>query len=128
MRKKETTHGKISIDRYIQEVLGFSIGSRDKKVYKSIIQSIQRYLTDAYCTDNWKLYKSLPKDSRLVGKKHTTQIESLNANVRYYLARFHRRTRCCSKHPFRVELTLSPFFFKNLISNLFYECLRISSI
>ncbi|NQY74957.1 MAG: IS1 family transposase, partial [Candidatus Margulisbacteria bacterium] len=54
----------------------------------------------------WKIYKSLPKEKHVTGKKHTTNIESLNANVRHYLARFRRQTRCYSKCPMMLELSI----------------------
>ncbi|NQY74097.1 MAG: IS1 family transposase [Candidatus Margulisbacteria bacterium] len=54
-----------------------------------------------------------------MGKKHTTQIESLNANVRHYLARFRRKTRCHSKCPLMIELSLVLLFHKRLYAILF---------
>ncbi len=82
------------------------------------MKQIKPYSVDNYATDDWKIYKSLPKDKHLIGKKHTTQIESLNANVRHYLARFRRKTRCYSKCPLMVELSLFLLFFKHI-----YDCL-----
>ena len=65
-----------------------------------------------YATDQWKVYKKyLPKDKHLIGKAHTFTIESINANVRHYLARFRRKTRCYSKQPYMVELSLFLLFF-----------------
>ena len=84
----------IAIDRYTQEVLGFSVGGRGKKALKKLVSQIETYSVGQYASDDWKIYRSLPVEKRLVGKKHTTQIESLNATVRHYLARFARRTRC----------------------------------
>lgn len=72
-----------------------------------------------YGTDDWKVYKTLPQNNHLAGNKHTTQIESLNANVRHYLARFRRRTRCYSKCPIMVELSLFFLFYKHLFDCLF---------
>jgi len=80
-------------------------------------KKIRKYSVDYYASDEWKIYKALPA-KRLIGKKHTTQIESLNANVRHYLARFRRRTRCYSKCPIMVELSLFLLFYKDL-----YSCL-----
>ena len=109
----------IAIDRYTQEILGFTIGSIGKKTYKDLIRNITNYTINSYCTDHWKTYNTLPKDKHLVGKKHTTQIESLNANVRHYLARFRRKSRCYSKCPLMVELSLTLLFYKHLFDNLF---------
>jgi insertion element IS1 protein InsB len=109
----------IAIERYTQEVLGFSVGSRGKKAFKSLLNQIEKYPVTHYATDEWKLYERLLENKHLTGKKHTTQIESLNANVRHCLARFRRRTRCYSKYPIMVELSLFLLFHKNLISILF---------
>ena len=84
-----------------------------------MIRKIKRYSTDYYCTDKWKMYKSLPRKQNQVGKKHTTQIESLNANVRHYLARFRRKTRCYSKSVIMVELSLFLLFFNYVLNYLF---------
>ena len=46
-------------------------------------------------------------------------LESLNANVRHYLARFRRKTRCYSKCPKMVELSLFLLFYKDLFKCLF---------
>ena len=65
------------------------------------------------------MYKSLPIKHHRVGNKHTTQIESLNANVRHYLARFRRKTRCYSKSVTMVELSLFLLFFNYVLDYLF---------
>ena len=108
----------IAIDRYTQEVLGFSVGSRGKKAFKEIVRKIEKYSVGYYATDGWKIYNILSSSKRLIGKKHTTQIESLNANVRHYLARFSRKTRCYSKFPEMVELSLFLLFFKDLFEHI----------
>jgi len=82
-----------------------------KKAYQELIRKIKRYSTNYYCTDKWKMYKSLPRKQHQVGKKYTTQIESLNANIRHYLARFRRKTRCYSKSVIMVELFFVSFVF-----------------
>ena len=118
-QKKRKLRIWIAIDRYTQEVLAFSIGSRGKKAFKALIKQLKRYSVGHFASDDWKIYKGLSSKKRLIGKKHTTQIESLNANVRHYLARFKRRTRCYSKCPKMVELSLFLLFFKDLFKCLF---------
>ena len=84
------------------------------------MKKIKKYKADNYATDSWKIYKGIDvNNNHLVGKKHTTNIESVNANVRHYLARFRRKTRCYSKCPLMVELSLFLLFYKNLFSILF---------
>jgi insertion element IS1 protein InsB len=118
-QKKRKSWIWIAIDRYTQEVLGFSVGSRGKKAFKELVRQIEKYSVGHYATDGWKIYKLLSSKKRIVGKKYTTQIERLNANVRHYLSRFSRKIRCYSKCPTMVELSLFLLFFKNLFKCLF---------
>ena len=117
-QKKRKLWVWIAIDRYTQDVLGFSVGSRGKKAFKELVRKIEKYSVGYYATDGWKIYNILSSSKRLIGKKHTTQIESLNANVRYYLARFARKTRCYSTCPEMVALSLFLLFFKDLFEHI----------
>ena len=114
-RKKRKLWVWLAINRYTQEPLAISTGSRGKKTFKSIMATISSYSTTHYATDSWKIYSSLPREKHLVGKRHTTQIESLNANIRHYLSRFRRRTRCYSKSPDMVLLSLYLLLYKDRI-------------
>jgi insertion element IS1 protein InsB len=63
---------------------------------------------NCYATDGYRAYRLLPPEKHLVGKAHTFTIESKNSQIRHYLARFHRRTKCYSKsvHSIYDALTL----------------------
>lgn len=63
---------------------------------------------DAYASDDLRAYRMLPAEKRLVRKAHTFTVEGKNAQLRHYLARFHRRTKCYSKsvHSIYDALTL----------------------
>ena len=50
-----------------------------------------------YATDGYKAYRFFPHNQHLVGKEHTFTVEGKNSQIRHYLARFHRRTKCYSK-------------------------------
>ena len=50
-----------------------------------------------YATDDFRAYRFLPPEKRLIGKAHTFTVEGKNSQLRHYLARFHRRTKCYSK-------------------------------
>ena len=50
-----------------------------------------------YATDDFRAYRLLPKEKRLIGKAHTFTVESKNSQLRHYLARFRRKTKCYSK-------------------------------
>ena len=117
-QKKRKLWVWIATDRYTQDVLGFSVGSLGKKAFKELVRKIEKYSVGDYATDGWKIYNILSSSKWLIGKKHTTQIESLNANVRHYLARFARKTRCYSKCPEMVVLSLFLLFFKDLFENV----------
>ena len=69
-----------------------------------------------YATDLWKVYqKIVPKTKHLISKKETTQVESYNSNVRHYLARFKRKTKCYSKSENLLKLSIYLLIYKNLI-------------
>jgi insertion element IS1 protein InsB len=56
----------------------------------------------SYCTDQFSLYADLdwPEGSSHIiteGKRDTHTIESLNANLRHYLGRLRRKSRCFSR-------------------------------
>jgi len=57
-------------------------------------------------------------DAHKTSKAQTTHIESYNANVRHYLARFRRRTKCYSKSERLVELSLYLLIYKDLILSM----------
>jgi insertion element IS1 protein InsB len=69
-----------------------------------------RYALDAECyaTDGFRAYNKLPPQKHLIGKAHTFTVEGKNSQLRHYLARFHRRTKCYSKavHMIFDSLTL----------------------
>jgi len=86
---------------------------------KKLLRLLKPHHIVQIATDGFKAYNRINSAQHIVGKKYTTQIESLNANVRHYLARFRRRTRCYSKCPAMVDLSLALLFHKKQISILF---------
>ena len=57
--------------------------------------------------DYWKSYKEIVPAERLVQtKKETYTIESYNGQIRHFLARFRRRTKCYTKSIEMMELSL----------------------
>jgi len=66
-------------------------------------------------TDRWKVYRKTILVSLLIQSKAlTTTIESVNAQVRNYLARFNRKTKRSSKLPLMAELALSTLWKQKL--------------
>ena len=118
-QKKRKLWVWIAIDRFDQEVIAYTIGGRSKKTLKKLLCLLKRHRIVQIATDGFNVYSHIDSAQHIVGKKHTTQIESLNANIRHYLARFRRRTRCYSKCPIMIDLSLALLFHKNILSILF---------
>jgi IS1 family transposase len=58
-------------------------------------------------TDDWKSYrKVIPPHLLIQTKALTTTVESVNSQVRDYLARFNRRTKRYSKSPYMVAVSM----------------------
>ncbi len=72
-----------------------------------------------YSSDDLKAYKKFLKpEKHIVCKSETTNIESSNANVRHYLARFRRKTKCYSKSEQMVILSLYLLIYKDPIISI----------
>jgi insertion element IS1 protein InsB len=65
------------------------------------------------------LLKFIPSNKHTIGKDETHFIESFNCNVRHYLARFRRKTRCYSKCKKMVEYSLYLLFWKDIALSMF---------
>jgi insertion element IS1 protein InsB len=73
-----------------------------------------------YTSDDWNAYTQvLPKEKHFIGKDKTHFIESFNCNIRHYLARFRRKTRCYSKSETMIHLSLTLLFNKKLALSIF---------
>jgi len=84
-----------------------------KKMLKRLLRKLSIFRIKKFCTYHWKIYRCLiSKDKLTQSKKQTTIVESINCNVRNYLARFRRRTRYYSKSHLMVELACY-FLFEN---------------
>lgn len=88
--------------------LGFSqVGSRGQKTLKRLWANLSHLKPFAIATDKWKVYRKIIPASLLIQSKAlTTNIESVNAQVRNYLARFNRKTKRFSKSPLMAELAI----------------------
>jgi insertion element IS1 protein InsB len=53
---------------------------------------------NTFYSDHWKSYNEFVPENKLVQTKtETSTIEGYNSRIRYYLARFKRKTKCYSK-------------------------------
>jgi insertion element IS1 protein InsB len=94
------------------------VGDRSSETLKRLWGRLQAYKIGLFCTDKYAAYgEILPWQKLMQSKAHTHIIESFNANVRHYLARFRRRTRCYSKSLEMIKLSLLVLFENHL--NLF---------
>lgn len=63
-----------------------------------------------FFTDDFAAYeKILPRGAHFASKTLTQRAESINANIRHYVARFHRKTRCTTKCPKMAHLSVMLF-------------------
>jgi len=101
------------MDSTVGRVLGFACGSRLIEAARELFKQWKVLPTMGYGTDFLKTYENLiPAALHHQGKTFTTQIESLNIRLRHYLARFHRRTLCCSKSKRMLEISLKLLIHK----------------
>jgi insertion element IS1 protein InsB len=98
--------------------VAFRVGSRGRKTLKKLL-FLHPLRADIYATDHYRAYNILPQDHHIRSKAHTFTVESKNSQIRHYLARFHRRTKCYSKAVHMVIATLTIFFNRQLIHKLY---------
>jgi insertion element IS1 protein InsB len=108
----------LAVDRDIKDVMAFRVGSRGRKTLKRLM-FMGKLTADMYATDHYRAYNILPEDRHIRSKAHTYTVEAKNAQIRHYLARFHRRTKCYSKAVHMVVATLILFFNKALIPQIY---------
>lgn len=72
---------------------------------------VAKQSTGLVMADYWKAYNEIvPPEKLLQTKAETYTVESYNALIRHFLARFRRKTKCHSKSEEMIELTLKLFF------------------
>ena len=95
--------------------IGRYLGVNYQTVTRSLVQAaqalpwhqIKQLPTMGDGTDMLQAYENfIPHAKHYVGKTFTTQIESLNCRLRYYLARLHLKTLCYSKSKTILEVSL----------------------
>ena len=110
----------IAYNRERKEVIAFTLGCRGKKTGRELWKQVKGINCSKYATDDWKPYTTfIPSDRHTISKSETYIIESFNCNVRHYLARFRRKTRCYSKCSKMVEYSLYILFWKKITMSMF---------
>jgi len=88
-------------------MVAWVLGKRNQKTFKRLYAKVKHLKDCIFYTDGWNAFaKVLPKKRHIVGKKHTTAIESNNSNTRHHLGRFTRKTKIVSKTEMAVEFSL----------------------
>jgi len=101
------------VDSIFGKILGFVCGRRTIKTAKLLWQQIKHLQTMGYGTDMLKAYGDfIPHAKHYASKTFTIQIESLNWQLRYYLARLHRKMICFSKSKMMLEVYLKLLIHK----------------
>ena len=102
----------ICVARHTGAVLAYRLGSRGRKTAKRLWATLAaRYRITQVMTDSWKVYRTIIPQAPLVqSKTETYTVESRNASLRHFLARFRRHTRCYSKSKEMVYLSLLLLF------------------
>lgn len=105
----------IAYDRERGRPLAHQEGQRDFYYGRQLFDQVKGIRCPCYATDHWESYNDfLPPEKHVRGKRHTHCLESFNATVRHYLARFHRRTKCYSKSAQMVSASLTLLFHRDL--------------
>ena len=80
---------------------------------------VKEFAVGIVAADYWKSYNEMISKEQLVQtKSQTYTVESYNGQIRHFLARFRRKTKCYSKSEQMINYTLMLFFAKrnNLLS------------
>ena len=102
----------IAFDPISKQVLNFQLGGRGFKTAKRLFVKLESTCkVNKYATDGWKVYKKIIKKEHLIGKKYTTHIENFNGQIRHFLARFRRKSKCYSKSVEMIEYSLYVLFY-----------------
>ena len=102
------------MDRQTRCILGWKV------VWERTAEVIQQIVDEApkakmYFSDGWEAYASLwyhfGRYEVSQGKTDTYSVEAVNAELRHYLARLARSSRCFSRCPYALEYALRLFVF-----------------
>ena len=111
--------GLVTLKRGRGSILDFVTGSREASTGKKLWTKIKDVVCRSYATDHWPAYQQfIDPHKHKVWKKQTKHIESYNASVRHYMARFRRRTKCYAKSERLVESSLYLLMHKPFILSI----------
>lgn len=101
-----------AIDRKSREVIGFSVGRRNKATLRRVVDSLLLSDPKQIRTDKCPLYPSLiPKEIHHVKRRGINRIERMNLTLRTHLKRLNRRTIAFSRSLSVLVAILTIYFW-----------------
>jgi IS1 family transposase len=102
------------VDRQTRCILGWKVvWERTSEVIQQIVDEAPKAKT--YFSDGWEAYASLwyhlGQYEVSVGKTDTYSVEAVNAELRHYVARLARSSRCFSRCLYALECAIRLFVF-----------------
>ena len=104
-----------AIDHNNKTPLAFTFGTREYKNLYNLLALLQPFNIKTFFTDNYFAYsKIIPKDTLIIGKKNTQNIERFHLTLRTRIKRLSRKTICFSKNTDIHISVISSFIIKFL--------------
>jgi len=103
-----------AVERKTRCIVGWRVlWQRDQENFQDLIDTSPK--AKQYYSDEFPLYGTLVyypgKFTVSHGKEETYSVESVNSDIRHYLARLVRRSKCFSRCPFALACAIKLFVF-----------------
>jgi insertion element IS1 protein InsB len=96
----------LAVDRLTRKIISFQLGCRGESTALKLIAPLPQGAL--YCTEYWRAYNyPLSGRQHIRSKAETYTVESKNSQLRHYLARLKRKTKCYSKSPLMLACCLA---------------------
>ncbi len=96
----------------------FSNWHSRNKYFQKLSNKISHIDARFYASDHCYAYNLIDPAKHLTGKAHTYTIERMNRLMRYYLARFARKTYCYSKSLQMIKYSLLLFMHRDFVEHM----------
>jgi IS1 family transposase len=109
------------------ELLDWECGNRSAGTLKLLLDRLNVFDVQFYCTDEWEAYaKLLPAEKLVRSKRVTHGIERNNCRNRHWFKRFGRKSIVVSKSKEMVDLTMA-LFAKFRVNGSVYDILDMAA-
>jgi insertion element IS1 protein InsB len=99
-----------AIDHKTGEILAYTFGTQEDKVFKELKNMLEPFSIKTYYTDGNPTYSRLIKNEKhIIGKKNTQRIERKHLTLRTRIKRLVRKTICFSKSVLMHEIVVGLF-------------------